>query len=54
MTYVLVGTFGLMLWVVLWAIGIKSFDAFMLLTLIMILAVIGKMAVPLIPGLRED
>jgi hypothetical protein len=54
MAYVLVGTFGLIVWIVIWALGIKAFDAFMITLLLLILTTIGRQVLPLIPGLRED
>ncbi len=47
-------TFGLILWIVLWALGIKSIDAFIVTALILLLTVVGRMVTPLIPGLRKD
>jgi hypothetical protein len=54
MAYVLVGTFGLIVWLVVWAFGVKGFDAFMITMLLLVLTAIGRLVVPLIPGLRED
>ncbi len=47
-------TFGLIVWIVLWAEGIKSFDAFMATILIVLLAVIGRAAAGLRPGARGE
>jgi hypothetical protein len=46
-------TVGLVLWVILWAIGVKAIDAFLLTTLIILVAVGGRMLVPHLPG-RQD
>ena len=46
-------TTGFVIWIVLWAIGVKSFDAFMLTTLIIVLAAAGRILVPFLPG-RQD
>ena len=43
---------GLVLWVVLWAIGVKSFDAFMLTMLITLGGAIAHIVAPYLPGNR--
>ena len=46
--------YGLVVWLVLWAIGVGSFDAFMLL-IAMVLVAIGWMVFsPFLPGNRGD
>lgn len=50
----LVFTFGMMVWIVLWSVGIKSFDAFLALVLLMIIAVLVKVVVPYVPGRRPS
>jgi len=45
---------GLVVWIVLWAIGVKSFDAFMLTMLITMLGVIAHVVSPFLPGNRRD
>ena len=54
MGLVLTTTFGLMLWIVLWAIGVKSFDAFLLTLGMIILAATVRMILPSLPGGRRD
>jgi hypothetical protein len=54
MGVVLVTTFGLILWIILWAQGIKSFDAFLITVGLIMLAVIGRMLMPLLPGNRDE
>jgi hypothetical protein len=45
---------GLVVWVVLWAIGAKAFDAF-LLTLVMLVVAAGvRLLVPYLPGNRRQ
>ena len=44
---------GLVVWVVLWAIGAKGFDAFMITTLMLVLAAAGYMLAPHLPGRRR-
>jgi hypothetical protein len=46
-------TVGLVLWIILWAIGVKSIDAFLLTTLIILLAEGGRILLPHLPG-RQD
>jgi hypothetical protein len=53
MGIVLSATFGLILWIVLWAMGIKSLDAFLVTALILLVTMVGRMVTPLIPGLRK-
>lgn len=55
MGVILTTTFGLMVWIVLWALGIKSFDAFMITMLLVLLALVGRMfLVPLLPSHRDS
>lgn len=44
---------GLVVWIVLWSLGAKGFDAFMLTTLIVVLAATVKLLVPYLPGRQE-
>jgi hypothetical protein len=41
---------GLVVWVVLWALGVKSFDAFMITILMLVLAAAGYLLAPHLPG----
>jgi hypothetical protein len=43
---------GLVLWLVLWAIGIKSFDAFMVTVLMVVIAASARIVSPYLPGNR--
>jgi hypothetical protein len=43
-------TAGLVVWIVLWALGVKSFDAFLLTTLIVLLAAGARIVMPSLPG----
>jgi hypothetical protein len=45
-------TAALGIWIVLWALGAKGFDAFLVALLIMVVAVGVKMLTPYIPGSR--
>jgi hypothetical protein len=46
-------TAALALWIVLWSIGAKGFDAFMVAVLILVTAVTVRMLAPYIPGNRR-
>jgi hypothetical protein len=41
---------SLVLWVVLWALGVKAFDGFWIVVGILILAVVGRVLVRHVPG----
>jgi hypothetical protein len=45
-------TAGLILWIVLWALGAKGFDAFLLTTLIILLGAGGRILSRYRPGRR--
>ncbi|MEA2248104.1 MAG: hypothetical protein QOH46_2633 [Solirubrobacteraceae bacterium] len=47
-------TVGLIIWIVLWAIGAKAFDAFMITVLIAVVAVTVRMLAPYLPGNRDS
>jgi hypothetical protein len=54
MGLVLATTFGLIIWIVLWAIGAKAFDAFMITVLIALVAATVRMIAPYLPGNRRS
>jgi hypothetical protein len=45
---------GLVVWVVLWAIDVKGFDAFLITCVFLLLAAAGRIVMPLLPGARSD
>jgi hypothetical protein len=45
---------GLVVWVVLWAIGSKGFDAFMITVLMLVIAAAGHIIAPHLPGSRRQ
>ena len=53
MGVILATTFGLILWLVLWALGVKAFDAFLLTMLIALVAATVRMIAPYLPGNRR-
>jgi hypothetical protein len=52
MGLVLTATFGLIVWVVLWALGAKGFDAFMIATVIILIGATLKILTGYLPGRR--
>ncbi len=44
---------GLVVWIVMWAIGFKSFDAFLITIVLVILAVAAHFVVRYLPGNRD-
>jgi hypothetical protein len=53
MGLLLTTTAGLAVWIVLWAIGIKSFDAFLITMVLVLLAATARLAAPYLPGGRS-
>ena len=53
MLIVVATTIGLMIWIVLWAIGGKAFDAFMITVVIIVLGATVHILTPYLPGNRE-
>jgi hypothetical protein len=45
---------GLVIWIVLWALGTKSFDAFLITLLMVIVAATARIVTPYLPGNRPD
>ncbi len=50
MGLVAISTVGLVLWIVLWAIGAKSFDAFLITITLVVIGVAGRVASAYLPG----
>jgi hypothetical protein len=50
MGLVLVTTFGLVIWIVMWAIGTKALDAFMITAVVIMVGAAGRMLAPYLPG----
>ena len=53
MGFVFTVTAGLVLWIVLWSLDVKAIDAFMLTTVIVLVACLARMLVPFLPGRNE-
>ena len=45
---------GLVLWIVLWALWVKPFDAFLLALLLIVIAATLRIVTPYLPGNRPD
>ena len=54
MGLLLTTTAGLVIWIVLWAIGVKSVDAFLITIVMVLVAAMAHMLAPFIPGNRRD
>jgi hypothetical protein len=44
---------ALVIWIVLWAIGVKSFDGFLIAMFLILLAGTGKLLAPYLPGAKR-
>jgi hypothetical protein len=45
---------GMVVWVVLWALGAGGFDAFMITVLMLVMAAAGHLLAPHLPGRRDE
>ncbi len=50
MGLVAISTVGLVIWIVLWAIGVKSFDAFLIFVGLFVVGVAGRVSAKYLPG----
>ena len=53
MGFILTAVFGFIVWIVLWSINVKSFDAFMITALILVIGATGRILAPFLPGNRD-
>ena len=53
MGLVLTVTGGLTIWIVVWALGAKSFDAFMITAVVILLGACARLLTPYLPGRRR-
>jgi hypothetical protein len=53
MGLVLTAVFGFAVWIVLWSLGSKSFDAFMITTLILVIGATARILVRYLPSSRD-
>jgi hypothetical protein len=54
MGLVVATTFGLVVWIVMWALGVKSFDAFMITVLVVLVGATARILLPYLPGRRDS
>jgi hypothetical protein len=52
MGLVVTAVFGFVVWIVLWSLGSKSFDAFMITTLILVVGATARILSRYLPGSR--
>lgn len=50
MGLVLATTFAMIVWIVMWSIGAKAIDGFLVATVIILLAATGRILQPYLPG----
>jgi hypothetical protein len=53
MGLVVATTFGLIAWIVLWALGIKAIDSFIITVLVVLVGATARMLAPYLPGNRN-
>lgn len=53
MGLVVATTFGLVIWLVMWALGIKPLDAFLITVLVVLLGATARMLAPYLPGNKD-
>ena len=54
MGLVVVTTVGLVIWIVMWALGIKAFDAFMITVLLVVVGATMRIIASYFPGNRDS
>ena len=54
MGLILTTTFGLIVWIVLWALGAKAIDSFMITVVVILVGATVRMLVPYLPGNRGN
>ena len=54
MGLLLTTTAGLVVWIVLWSLGVKSFDAFLITLLMILLAATARLFAPFLAGDRAE
>ena len=52
MGLILATVFGLIVWIVLWALGVKAIDSFIITVVIVVVGVTVRMLAPSLPGRR--
>ena len=54
MGLLLTTTAGLVVWIVLWALGIKGFDAFMITAALILIGATMRILLPFLPGSSRE
>ena len=54
MALVVATTVGLVIWIVMWALGIKALDAFMITVLLVLVGATMRIIAPYLPGNRNS
>ncbi|MDP9345415.1 MAG: hypothetical protein M3P44_06795 [Actinomycetota bacterium] len=54
MGLVLTTTFGLVVWIVLWALGAKAIDSFLITVVVVLVGATLRMLTPFMPGNRGN
>jgi hypothetical protein len=53
MGFILTATAGLVVWIVLWSLGAKSFDAFMITMLVLVIGATARILTQFLPDSSE-
>jgi hypothetical protein len=53
MGLVVATTFGLVIWLVMWALGVKAVDSFMITVVVVLLGATARIIAPHLPGNRD-
>jgi hypothetical protein len=53
MGLVVATTFGLVIWLVMWALGVKPLDAFLITVVVVVLGATARMLAPYLPGNKD-
>jgi hypothetical protein len=54
MGLVVATTFGLVIWLVMWALGVKAIDAFMITVVVVLVGATVRIIAPSLPGNRDS
>jgi hypothetical protein len=54
MGLVVATTFGLVIWLVMWALGVKAIDAFMITVVLVLVGATARIIAPYLPGNRDS
>jgi len=54
MGFILTALTGFVVWIVLWSLEVKAFDAFMITVLILVIGVTVRVIKPFLPGSRDQ